>query len=286
MKNILLVVAILASFAASAQKFGKKASADNLAQFWTSTTYIVATNDNIVLDAIIGSVIKKHWTITPYKVISTKEFIELRKNPKNSFLTMTTVLDGAGKTKTKYLYLTALMGSEEAKSSIDAMPEIVGVPFACDIKTEELSDEAMIEPCILFIQKHIQNLKEKAFSDRLLASFQQPLEAYNYDMDGLKGKTIYMRTSDVDAQSEMKAAEEKYGKKFKFVNNEEFTEVINNKDSSTVVALSVYPKENNKGAYAYKMAMGLDGALYYFYYEKKPKNFLFKKKDFESMAKE
>ncbi|MGL4364197.1 MAG: hypothetical protein ACRCSB_03210 [Bacteroidales bacterium] len=286
MKRILFtILGISIGMYSFAQKIGNPASAEDLAAFWSSQTYVVATNDNIILDALISSAVKKHWNVTQHKVISTKEFMELRKNPKNSFITITTVLDGADK-KAKYQYLSVLMGHEKAKSSIDAMPEIASIPFACDMQKDEIAEGAMIETCILFLQKHVKNLKEKAFNDRLLASIQQPLQAYNYDMSGLKNKTIYISKNDVDSQSEMQAVETKYPNKFKFVTDEELSSAINSKDSAIVIAYSIYPQRSQKGAYAYKMAMNLEGALFYFYFEKKAKNFLFKMKDFEMMGKQ
>ncbi|MDR2937483.1 MAG: hypothetical protein LBU92_00910, partial [Prevotellaceae bacterium] len=121
------------------------------------------------------------------------------------------------------------------------------------------------------------------FAKQLLANFQQRLQAYNYNQSQLKGKTIYINKTDADSQAEMTKAEE--SGVFRFVDEDAIADVIKNKEANAAIGFCVTPQGAEKGAYGYKMVMGTDGSLYYYYYESRPKNFLFKKNDFDMIVK-
>ncbi len=275
-----LALCAMVTFSAVAAE-RRLANADELNAFFSSTTYVVTTNDNIILDAFLSDAAKRLWTITPYKVIDKDEFDNLKADEKNSFLMVTKVVEAKDKLKRPYLYLSLLMGSKDAAKDLDLMPEIAFIPMATESTDGEISSTVMLEPMMLFVQKHATNLKDKNFASRVLFSFQQRLQAYNYNMGQLKGKTIYVNKSDVDSQSEMAQVEATCGEKFRFVDEDEIARVVSNEEADAAIAFCITPQGTEKGAYGYKMVMGTDGSLYYYYYETKPKNFLFKKNDFD-----
>ncbi len=281
MKHFLLtVLAAVALFQVHAAE-RRMATADERSAFFASTTYVVNTNDNIILDAFLADAVKKSWTITPYKIVDKEEFEVLKTDPKNSFLLVTKVVESKDKLKRPYLYLSLLMGSKDAAKNLDLMPEVAFIPMATETSDGEVSPTVMLEPMVLFVQKHAENSKDKAFAGRVLANFQQRLQAYNYNMNQLKGKTIYINKSDVDSQSEMAQVEAACGEKFRFVDEDEIARVVSSKEENAAVGFCITPQGAEKGAYGYKMVMGVNGSLYYYYYETKPKNFLFQKNDFD-----
>ena len=280
MKRLLFFCAALGALLNARAAERRVATAEELAAFFRSTTYVVITNDNIILDAMLGSATQRLWEITPHKTADMGEFERLKIDGSNSFLMITTVVESRDKLRRPYLYLTLLMGCPDAAASLDAMPEVASIPFATISADGEVSSTTMLEPMLLFAQKHAENSKDNTFSNRLLVSFQQRLQAYNQDMGLLKGKTIYVNKSDVDSQSEILRQEAVKDNVFRFVDEDAIESVVKNREENAAVAFCVTPQGATKGAFGYKMVMGVDGALYYYYYETKPKNFLFKRNDF------
>ncbi|MDR0566758.1 MAG: hypothetical protein LBG47_06965 [Prevotellaceae bacterium] len=280
MKHILTIAALVALLGHARAADRTAVTADQLAAFFKSTTCVVATNDNIIFDAFLNDAVKRFWTITPYKVVSKTEFDALRTDESASFLMLTKVVESKDKLKRPYLYLSLLMGSKNAGSSLDLMPEVASIPLACESAEGDIP-AVMLNPMVLFVQKHAEKIKEKSFAERLLASFQQRLQAYNYSMSQLKGKVIYICKSDVDVKVNIREMEAKHGNLLRFVDKDGIARVVSEREANAAVAFTVYPQGAEKGAYGYKMVMDTEGELYYYYYETKPKNFLFQKNDFD-----
>lgn len=283
MKRLIFATLALCAMLAAQAAERRTVNADELSAFFKSTTYVVTTNDNIILDAELGDAAKRLWTITPYKVVGKADFDKLKSDEKNSFLMVTRVVEAKDKLKRPYLYLSLLMGSKDADKDLNLMPEVAFIPMTTETPDGEVVSTVMLDPMILFVQKHAENSKDPSFANRLLANFQQRLQAYNYNQSQLKGKTIYVNKSDVDSQSEMAQAEA--SGVFRFVDEDAITNVIKNREANAAVAFCVTPQGSEKGAYGYKIVMGVDGALYYYYYETKNKNFLLKKNDFDMISK-
>ncbi|MDR3328527.1 MAG: hypothetical protein LBS63_00255 [Prevotellaceae bacterium] len=285
MKRLLLATSLTLAAAGHAAAADRSSATEaELAPLFASTTYVVVTNDNIILDAQLQDAAKRLWTLTPHKIISKDEFKELRKDANSSFLMITTIVENGDRRRQRYFYLNLLMGSEKAAENLNALPEVVAIPMACEERSGEIPT-TMLDPMLLFAQKHAENRKDKAFEGRLLASFQQPLQAYNYDMAQLKGKTIYVDPADVDPKVKVADMEKREGNPFRFVGPDELARVVSEQVADAVVAFTIYPHGGDKDGFGYKMLMGTDGALYYYYYELKRKNFLFQKNDFEKISR-
>ncbi|MDR0711478.1 MAG: hypothetical protein LBF67_03910 [Prevotellaceae bacterium] len=284
MKRIFAIFALVALLQQAHAAERRVATAEQLATFFKSTTYVVTTNDNIIFDAFLNDAVKRFWTVTPFKVVDNTEFETLRTDENSSFLVVTKVVESKDKLKRPYLYLSLLMGSKDAGGSLDFMPEVASIPLACESAEGEIS-AVMLNPMVVFVQKHAENIKTPSFKDRLLANFQQRLQAYNYNMPQLKGKVIYIYKEDIDIKVNIREMEAKHGNIFRFVDKEDIARVVSEKEPNVAVAFTVYPQGSEKGAYGYKMVMGVDGALYYYYYETKPKNFLFQKNDFDMIIR-
>ncbi|MDR1023344.1 MAG: hypothetical protein LBL94_08770 [Prevotellaceae bacterium] len=283
MKRILTAISVLVALGQVHAAERRMVSDEQLAAFFKSTTYVVTTNDNIIFDAFLNDAVRRLWTATPYKVVGLAEFDALRTGEGNSFLMLTKVTESKDKLKRPYLYLSLLMGSKEAETSLDLMAEVASAPLACE-SVEGDVPTLMLNPMVMFVQKHAENLKEKSFKDRVVASFQQRLQAYNYNMPQLKGKTIYVCKSDVNAKVNIREMEAEHGNLFRFVEKDDIARVVSEREANAAIAFTVYPQGSEKGAYGYKMIMDTDGALYYYYYESKPKNFLLQKNDFDMIV--
>lgn len=283
MKRTITIISMLVALGQAHAAERSMVTSNQLATFFNSTTYVVTTNDNIIFDAFLNDAVKRLWTVTPYKIVGQDEFETLRTDEKNSFLIITKVVESKDKHKRPYLYLSLLMGSKDANKSLDKMTEVASIPLACESADGDIP-ATMLNPMVLFVQKHAENIKQKSFKERVLASFQQRLQVYNYNMSQLKGKVIYICKSDVDANVDVSEIEAAHGSIFRFVEDDDVARVVNEKEPNTAIAFTVYPQGTEKGAYGYKMIMDVDGSLYYYYYETKPKNFLFQKNDFDMVT--
>ena len=285
MKRLLFFFVALCALQHAQATERRVVTASELAAFFQSTTYVVVTNDNIILDALLSNAAQRLWTVTPHRVADVSEFDRLKTDSTNSFLMVTRVVESRDRLRRPYLHLTLLMGNPNAATSFDAMPEVASIPFATVSADNETSTTVMLPAMVLFVQQHAENSKDNAFASRLLVSFQQRLQVYNQDMGQLRGKTIYINRSDVDSQSEILRQEARQGNVFRFVDENEIARVVNSREENAAVAFCVTPQGAVRGAFGYKMVMGVDGALYYYYPETNPRNFLFRRNDFDMIMR-
>ncbi len=267
----------------------KIAKSEDVSQFFLSTTYIVLSNDNMILDAYIREVIPQVWKVTPYKLITAQEFETLRTNPENSFLLFSRVTFSKDVHKNPYIYLSLLMGEPTAKKSLDPMPEIAFIPFDCETSDGELN-YGILQQLLLFMQEHAQRMVKKDFRDLLGIERHRQLSAYNSNNKLLKGKTILLRQSDIDPvfyATQQANLEEKFGSQLKIVSEEEIDKALAQKTPDVVIAHTVFPElSSGKGAFTYNYLIGTDTPLLYYYaYYKANKYKGFCKTDFEVLQK-
>ncbi|GHT66319.1 hypothetical protein FACS189452_02000 [Bacteroidia bacterium] len=252
----------------------RMATPEEAADFFRETTYVVTTNDNIVLDALMLQAVANVWQSTPYKIIGNGAFEDLRTNPKNSFLLVTKVQNSKDKLKRSYLFLNLLLGHPDANKSLDAMPELGSMPLSGDI-TEP--NAFLLEPLLLFLQKNAENISNKMFEKRLLVSFEDRMRAYNKNLEEMRSKTLYVADVQIGGVDKGKFAE-KFGEKLVVVPTfDDLEKVVNDKKDNVAIAVSIFLD----GGFAYKIAIGLDGTLYYYYREKDAKKFKFHNGDFD-----
>lgn len=121
----------------------KPASAANIKQFLSSTTYVVLEeNPFSVFNAAIKPALEAYWKVTPYLIISPSEFERMRTDPKKSFL----YISYAEITKTKtslfsantglfdnldqfrYNLLSLVLGSRTG--DLNKMPDLASLPLS------------------------------------------------------------------------------------------------------------------------------------------------------------
>jgi hypothetical protein len=280
----LLLTALLAFAALPLLRAERRlATADELAAFFKSTTQVVSTNDNIIVDALLNDAVRRLWKVTPFKAIDKDAFDAARTDETASFLVITRVVETKDPLKRPYLYLSLLMGHKDAATNLDNLPELASIPLASLWGTEVWLP--LLDASVLFVQKHAKSSTDKGFASRLLAQFQQRLQAYNDDMAQLKGKNIYVNKSEVNIKVNLREMEAN-NPTLHFVDKDGISAAAKSGDANTAVAFVVYPQGKEKGAYGYKMVLGLDGTLYYYYYETKPKNFLLQGNDFDMIVRQ
>jgi len=249
--------------------------------FLKSKTMVVL--DGVALsefNSVIEDVVKRAWTITPFEIITSKEFEKLKDDPSLSFLLTSTVTFRKDKTKARYKFLSLLMG--EPKAEVRTMPDLCSLPLSY-LQVESDSYNYKLEAFLLFIQNHVKNVLE---NEKLIG--ENALKHYNRKEKGaLADKVLYLTKEDLakDVSTE-KAIAAVYPYEFKIVTREEIAEAIASRDPKVVFLHKVGPEGTRIRARVYKLLVGAaDSQLYYFSYlmMDNAKDDAFQLKDFKKL---
>lgn len=211
---------------------------------------------------VIKDIMARSWDITPYEVISFKQFEELKDDPDLSFLMTTVVSFAKDKTKARYNFLSLVMG--EPKANVKTMPDLCSLPLSY-LKVDEESYHYKLEAFILFIQNHVRNVLQ---NEKLIG--ENALKLYNAQAKGaLANKTLLLVKEDLAKELRTEAAiKAVYPYKFKIVEREEIAEAIERQDPDVVFLHKVGPEGTRVNARVYKILVGAaDSKLYYWNYE-------------------
>jgi len=209
---------------------------------------------------IIREVMERSWTITPYQIITSREFEEMKDDPELSFLMTTIVSFAKDKTKARYNYISLLMG--EPKADVRTMPDLCSLPLSYT-RVEEASYHYKIEAFVLFIQNHIRNVLE---NEKLIGEL--GFRHYNKDKGSLKGKKLLLTKEDLAKEIQTAdAIKSYYPYDFEIVTREEIADAIKRQDPEVVFLHKVGPEGTRIRARVYKLLVGAaDSKLYYWDY--------------------
>lgn len=126
MKKTLILLA-LSLFVLESMAQVRPARKKHFKKFYNSTTYVVEDRDPFSkFNTYLREAMEKHWTITPFEVISFDDFHRLRTNENASFMVLADIkqknLDEV------YVFINFVMGDE--KRDFESMPDLASVPLA------------------------------------------------------------------------------------------------------------------------------------------------------------
>lgn len=235
---------------------------DDYHRFMKSKTMVVL-DDALLSDynVVIKEVMERSWTITPFEIITSQEFFDIKDNPELSFLMTTTVSFAKDKTKARYKFISLLMG--EPKANVRTMPDLCSLPLSY-LQVEDESYHYKLEAFVLFIQNHVKNVMQ---NEKLIG--ENALKQYNSHAKGeLANKTLLLTKEDLakDLQTPQ-AIKAIYPYKFEIVSREEVTDAIKRQDKDAVFLHKVGPEGTRIRARVYKVLVGAaDSKLYYWDY--------------------
>ncbi|NJK97295.1 MAG: hypothetical protein HC831_20210 [Chloroflexia bacterium] len=252
-----------------------------LIDFFKSTTYVVMDNNpSVGFNIFIKDAMQKYWTVTPYKIISHKEFDDMRKDNKNSFMFLSVENLKKGDTDAFYDYLVLAMG--DTATVLTNMPEIVNIPLSYS-GVDENEYVNKIGLIIRFIEYHLGNMKEASNHVYL-----RKLNYYNKNIKEIKNKTLLIEEEDlaeeVNSVEKIKAI---YKYDVKIVSSDDIEKAVEEKTPNTLVLHQISPGEDDNEGRSYHYILGTDDAkMYYFNFftisEKKPSGFL--ARDFKRLS--
>lgn len=259
MKKISLIgFALLFSVVIAAQR--PYPSLLDLARFSKTTTCVVLEDNPFsFINQEIKDAVKKYWTVTPYKFITTTEFDEnLWTDPSYSFIIVTLTNFSNDKSGTSFDYLNLLLGAKV--QDIDMLPEFCTIPLTW---TGNDSDDYAYKLGLLirFMQQHAANLVSEPNNKAL-----KYLKYYDKNVPLVKNKTILIRREDIDPDIADEAIIKKYYPySLKIVDEETIVKAVEAKEPGTLIFHKVGPPAEKKSGTCLKMLIGTDDAVMYYY---------------------
>ncbi len=253
----LLILCLLAGFSAG-DAFGQAqitTRKEKLKDLTTRITKVVVPGNDMLAEALKESV-SAGWILSPYEFCTQAEFESLKKNPTFYFLM---VVKGKNRNEDDpgIQMLTLVKGGPEAAEGIDKMLEVTSFPLAAaDIPSGR---EFIVMPAIVDI---LQDLASSLTQTELKAY--GGLSKYNRNKGKLRTKTIHLDRDDIStsvSSQRIEALDEDILVEDEDAVNEAFQEAAFN----GVVSFVVAPEEPVTGSTCYKMLIGADDHMLYYF---------------------
>jgi len=235
-------------------------SKDEIKQFAASKTCVVMEEDPFsAFNANIKNAMKEYWKVTPYEIITIKDFNVRRTRPEYSFIVLTQTNYEKDKSASLYNFINLLQGKPVGK--LGEMPEICAVPLSY-AGEEDIEYGYKLGAILLFMQKHAQLIMEDPSK-----TGRKYLKFYNENVPAVMNKTILVRQEDLAPQiNTIEKIKAVYSNKLEIVTEDEIIKAVENKTPNTVILHKVGPvgEKQNEG-YCFKMLIGTDDSNMYYY---------------------
>lgn len=261
----LLVLGFLIATAYSQSPFP---TPDEIESFYGTETLVVLENTMFsTYNAFIRSAMKEHWELSPYKFISVEEFNTMREDPAYSFIVLTETKFDKDKSGSVYNFINLLLGKDVGR--IEDLPEMCAIPLSFSGESD-IEYGYKVGIVLRFMQTHVRHLSEDPS-----ISGKRYLKYYNKFIPQLADKTILLGEEDlVEELRSESVIKSLYDNDIRLVSEDEIRDAIINKAENTLILHMVGPDSDRAGGMCFKMLIGTDDGMIYFYGEHKitPKN--------------
>jgi hypothetical protein len=228
-------------------------------QFASSTTCVVLEDDDFsFFNSFIKKAMQEYWTLTPFEFIDYEEFSLRRNKPEYSFIIITETTLDKDKSNSVFNFINLVQGKNVRK--INDMPEICAVPLSC-ASQDDLDYGYKLGAFLLFMQKHAMLIIEDPSK-----TGRRYLRFYNENIPELVNRKILFRkedlSPDVGDRDKIRAI---YSGDFEIVEEKDIVKAIETKTPGTVVLHKVAPVTDAGEGYCFKMLIGTDDAIMYYY---------------------
>lgn len=245
MKPLMFVVMLLTGFSLLAQEV-PVASAEEFQRFKNSTTYFVRYDDPFSeFNTFIEADVKKVWTVTPYKIISTEEFEQLSTNKNASFVFLSEAIRMDGDMTFTLNLLNIVLGTKSG--DLDNMPDLGSAPLSYvwendDDETQYLYKLAGILRYFQFYAQY--NLEHPGSGIKDVAKANK---------SKLEGKELWLLQSEMAEEvNSLEKISKYYEGNVRFVSPEEIRQAIHEGNNNVVFLHKTGPK-NHLGHYCMKI---------------------------------
>jgi hypothetical protein len=229
----------------------------NLNDFSSKTTQVVVNGNNSLDDIMLINAVKKYWHLSPYNICTMEEFEKIKCDTSYYFLMK---VDGhfAKEKEPSMEFLTLLKGDEKGAQGLNAMPEILSLPYRA-LDDDSGDSFAYLEPFITIIQNHVVKIQEQKFSWLI------GISAYSDGMNGVSDMDILFSEEDFAFDVTQQMLDGDFHGKAKLTTKDEIESAIKEWRPNTLVSIVVSPKTEQKGAFCFKMLISTETRELYLY---------------------
>jgi hypothetical protein len=259
MKKFLIILAsiIIGSVASAQSPFPEPSQIE---YFYSTKTLVVLESQMFsTYNAFIKGAMKEYWDITEYEFITSDEFETKRKDPQYSFIVLTETKFDKDKSGSVYNFINLLLGTRVGR--IEDMPEMCAIPLSI-ANTDEFDYTFKVGMVLRFMQAHVKHLSE----DPSIKG-KKYLKYYNQFIPELPDKTILVSADDLEEDVLSQKTNPKiFPQNLKILTEEEVNAAIVSRSENSVILHKVGP-EGGSGGICFKMLIGTDNGMMYFYGE-------------------
>ena len=235
------------------------ANKKQIEDFFNTKTMIVMDADPLIgYNIVISNAAKKYWTLTPYDLITSDQFENMRSDPQLSFIFLSRVQREKDKDEVYYLFMNVVLGAKV--KDLNKMPTLLMLPLAYTGVDED--NYVDILPLMLrFTQVHLNNLKT-AKNPSLVYN----LKNYSSEAIQLKNKTLLVKESDLSEEvNTIEKIQQVYAGTVKIVSSEEIVQAIEEKAPDTAILHQIGPSADENKGRSYCQIFSTDNAKMYYH---------------------
>jgi hypothetical protein len=238
-------------------------TAGEIESFYGTETLVVLENTMFsTYNAFIKKAMEEFWEITPFRFISVNEFNTMREDPSYSFIVLTETKFDKDKSGAVFNFMNLLLGKDVGR--IEDLPEMCALPLSF-AGVEDIEYGYKVGITLRFMQTHVKHLSEDPS-----VKGKKYLKYYNQFIPQLADKTVLLSMEDLEPELQSEArVKELYDHDIKVVDDDAIKEAIVNRSANTLVLHMVGPENPRAGGMCFKMLIGTDDGMMYFYGEHK-----------------
>ena len=238
------------------------ANKQHVEQFFNTKTMVVLDASPFsIYNVAIREAMEKHWTITPYEIITHEQFdARMLNNPEYSFIWKPTVERRRDRERVHYLFMDVILGGRTKKGLSDK-PVLVSIPLAyTGVDADDYLQKLPL--MVRFVQLHINNMKAAKNPKSL-----RNLSNYNKTNSiRLKDMTLLVQQGDLSQEvNTLEKIRAVYPGVVKIVELEELAKAITEKAPNTAVLHQIGPAEDENEGLSWRQIYGTEDAKLYFF---------------------
>lgn len=254
---VIMLLSVLNEAHAQIDLFNKK---ESLKDFNYKTLMVVLEN-NSMADLALKEAVEKDWELSKYQFCNLDEFEKIKGDTSYYFLLR---VKGIFKKEREpgIEFLSLLKGGPATVKGVDQMADILSLPFQ-PVDDSEGVIIPFIDAYVKIFQAHVLRVQKKKIAAHLGIAW------YANRLGELANKQVLINENDLSELLSRSEAESLMKNGVSIVDENEIDQALINKDTKTVVTLSIAPSVEQQGSYCYKMLISTDGNELFYYKKQK-----------------
>ncbi len=238
-KYLVLSICMLATAGLFAQK-RVVPTPEQIERVTRTTTCVVLTGENMIMDAALREAVEKNWKLTPVEFIDKPAFDKTMNDANRTFLLMVNGTFKKDAEMNGYIFLNFLMGGG---ASLDKLADFMLLPIAGENQDEDMSI-ALMPALVDIVQRHVQHIQENP------KTVKRGLDDYNSNVSLLPTRYILLSAEDIAYDISDDELKKQSNGHISLISADEMVEAATIGATNKVVGFTLQPEG---GAYGYNM---------------------------------